>query len=107
MIVQAINKVYDRGSAAAAAAMEEMEDDDLDAFGQDFEEAVDLLDAEDEAPIIRFVNSVISQAVKENASDIHIEPAEKDLIVRFRIDGILYEKNSSTQEITSGHYFST
>ena len=92
MIVQAINKVYDRGSAAAAAAMEEMEDDDLDAFGQDFEEAVDLLDAEDEAPIIRFVNSVISQAVKENASDIHIEPAEKDLIVRFRIDGILYEK---------------
>lgn len=92
MIVQAINKVYDRGSAAAAAAMEEMEDDDLDAFGQDFEEAVDLLDAEDEAPIIRFVNSVISQAVKENASDIHIEPAEKELIVRFRIDGILYEK---------------
>ena len=91
MIVQAINKVYDRGSAAAAA-MEEMEDDDLDAFGQDFEETVDLLDAEDEAPIIRFVNSVISQAVKENASDIHIEPAEKDLIVRFRIDGILYEK---------------
>ena len=91
-IIHAINQVYDRGTAHAAAAMEEMVDDDLDTFAQDFEEAVDLLDSEDEAPIIRLVNSLISQAVKEHASDIHIEPGERELVVRFRIDGILYEK---------------
>ncbi|MED5465567.1 MAG: type II secretion system ATPase GspE [Myxococcota bacterium] len=91
-IMTAINFVYDRGTAHAAAAMEEMSDEDLDTFAMDIEEAVDLLDAEDEAPIIRLVNSLLSQASKESASDIHIEPGERDLVVRFRIDGILYEK---------------
>lgn len=92
-IIEAINQAYDRGTAHAAAAMEEMADEaDLDTFAQDFEEAVDLLDAEDEAPIIRLVNSLISQAIKEHASDIHIEPMERELVVRFRIDGILHEK---------------
>ncbi|RYF09174.1 MAG: type II secretion system protein GspE, partial [Deltaproteobacteria bacterium] len=91
-VVDAINRAYDRGTAHAAAAMEEMSEENLDSFAQDFEEAADLLDAEDEAPIIRLVNSLISQSVKEHASDIHIEPSERDLVVRFRIDGILYEK---------------
>lgn len=91
-IVDAINRCYDRGTAHAAAAMEEMNEENLESFAQDFEEAADLLDAEDEAPIIRLVNSLISQAVKEHASDIHIEPAEREMVVRFRIDGILYEK---------------
>jgi general secretion pathway protein E len=91
-IMDAINRAYDRGTAHAAAAMEEMSEESLDSFAQDFEEAADLLDAEDEAPIIRLVNSLISQSVKEHASDIHIEPGERDLVVRFRIDGILYEK---------------
>lgn len=91
-IIDAINRCYDRGTAHAAAAMEEMSEETLDAFAQDFEETADLLDANDEAPIIRLVNSLISQAVKEHASDIHIEPHERDMIVRFRIDGILYEK---------------
>ncbi len=91
-IITAINHAYDRGTAHAAAAMEEMADEDLDAFAQDFEEAIDLLDSEDEAPIIRLVNSLLSQAIKEHASDIHIEPGERELVVRFRIDGILYEK---------------
>lgn len=91
-IIDAINHAYDRGTAHAAAAMEEMAEEDLDSFAQDIEEAVDLLDAEDEAPIIRLVNSLVSQAVKEHASDIHIEPSERDIAVRFRIDGVLYEK---------------
>jgi general secretion pathway protein E len=92
VVLEAINHAYDRGTAHAAAAMEEMSEEDFETFAQDIEEAVDLLDAEDEAPIIRLVNSLISQAVKEHASDIHIEPGEKDIAVRFRIDGILYEK---------------
>jgi len=92
VIMDAINRAYDRGSAHAAAAMDQLAEENLDTFAQDIEEAVDLLDAEDEAPIIRLVNSLISQSVKEHASDIHIEPGERDLVVRFRIDGILYEK---------------
>ena len=54
-------------------------------------EPEDLLDVSDEAPVIRFVNSLITQGYKERASDIHIEPFETELIVRYRIDGILYE----------------
>ncbi len=92
LIIDTINHAYDRGTAHAAAAMEEMAEEELDSFAQDIEEAVDLLDAEDEAPIIRLVNSLVSQAVKEHASDIHIEPNERDIAVRFRIDGVLYEK---------------
>ena len=92
-ILEAINFAYDRGTAHATAAMEQIEEDDeLQGFAHDIEEAVDLLDSEDEAPIIKLVNSLISQSVKEHASDIHIEPTEKDIVVRFRIDGILYEK---------------
>ena len=91
-IIEAINFTYDRGTAHAAAAMEEMQDEDMAGFAHDVEEAIDLLDSEDEAPIIKLVNSLISQSVKEHASDIHIEPTEKDIAVRFRIDGILYEK---------------
>jgi len=101
VIIDAINHAYDRGTAHAAAAMEEMADDNLDAFAQDFEEAADLLDSEDEAPIIRLVNSLISQAIKEHASDIHIEPGERDISVRFRIDGVLYEKIRPSKRLHS------
>lgn len=100
-IIHAINQVYDRGTAHAAAAMEDLAEEDLDSFAHDFEEAVDLLDSEDEAPIIRLINSVISQSVKEGASDIHIEPAERDIVVRFRIDGILYEKIRAPKRLQS------
>ena len=51
----------------------------------------DLLDADDAAPIIKLVNGLLSQAVKDRASDIHIEPFERDLVVRFRVDGMLYD----------------
>ncbi len=67
---------------------------DIDAGGDDFThglEPADLLDSDDEAPVIRFVNSLITRACKERASDIHIEPFENELVVRYRIDGLLYE----------------
>ena len=51
----------------------------------------DILDAEDEAPIIRFVHSILSQAVRERASDIHVEPFEREVAARFRVDGVLRE----------------
>src|SRR4030095_7688657 len=63
----------------------------LDLIATELEEPRDLLEAGDEAPIIRLVNSLLFQAVKDRASDIHIEPFERDLTVRFRIDGVLYD----------------
>jgi general secretion pathway protein E len=91
-IVDAINKVYDRGTQHAEAAMEELKNEDLSAIESEIEQVIDIIDAEDEAPIIRLVNSILSQATKEHASDIHVEPFERDMSVRFRIDGVLYEK---------------
>ncbi|MFH1810869.1 MAG: type II secretion system ATPase GspE [Pseudomonadota bacterium] len=91
-IIHAINRAYDRATGHAEAAVAELEEESLEAVAQDLEEPQDLLDAtDDEAPIIRLVNSLLSQAVKERASDIHIEPFEREMLVRFRIDGVLYE----------------
>ncbi|MBX9246618.1 Flp pilus assembly complex ATPase component TadA [Actinotalea ferrariae] len=57
---------------------------------------------EDDAPIVRFVNLLVTQAIQDRASDIHIEPTEKDLRVRYRIDGVLHEMQRSPKQIQSG-----
>ena len=86
-VQDAINSVYERSSG------------ELDEFAniaevtgsQDLESVViDLLDTKDSAPVIKLVNTLLFRAVKERASDIHIEPYETELIVRFRVDGALY-----------------
>lgn len=89
-IVNAINAVYNRTTDKGEQVMSEL-DEQMEEIAQDFDEPVDLLDASDEAPIIRLVNSLMFRAVKQKASDIHIEPFERELVVRFRIDGILYD----------------
>jgi general secretion pathway protein E len=90
-IATAINQVYDRGHASAEELAADASED-LDALASEIShEPQDLLDAADDAPIIRLVNSLLQQAVKERASDIHLEPFERDIRVRFRIDDILYE----------------
>ena len=84
---EATNKVFERSENLIKGLEEQAEDYDVDIT-----ETADLLEAgEDEAPVIRFVNSLLFRAVKEKASDIHIEPFEKNTVVRFRIDGRLYE----------------
>ena len=85
----AIGKAYDKAAQTAASVVSEMEDED-DSAG-DLTLEADILDDPNQAPIIRFVNSLLTQAIKDRASDIHIEPFEKELVVRFRIDGVLYE----------------
>jgi general secretion pathway protein E len=90
-IIDAINGVYDRAINEAEKLVDEMEAQDLDSLAHELEEPQDLLDADDEAPIIRLVNSLLFRAAKERASDIHIEPMERELLVRFRIDGVLQE----------------
>ena len=88
-IVDHINKIYGRLRQGAELEHDNKKEEE-DEFGQ-AEELVDILDLNDEAPIIRWVNSLMFQAVKERASDIHIEPGEKDVMVRYRIDGVLRE----------------
>lgn len=83
----AINRVFEKSENLIQGLEEEASEYDVDLA-----ETVDLLEAgEDDAPVIRFVNSLLFRAVKEKASDIHIEPFEKNVLVRFRIDGILYD----------------
>src|SRR5216110_3425419 len=90
-ILDCINSVYDRARNEAEQLVGDLEAGDLDTVAHELEEPQDLLDSSDEAPIIRLVNSLLFRAAKERASDIHIEPQEKDICVRFRVDGVLQE----------------
>ncbi|OGQ16782.1 MAG: type II secretion system protein GspE [Deltaproteobacteria bacterium RBG_16_71_12] len=93
LILLAINSAYDRATAKAEHAVADLEEGPATEIGEEINEPLDLLDVQgdDEAPIIRLVNSLFSQAVKERASDIHIEPFETSMLVRFRVDGVLHE----------------
>jgi len=91
VVADAINRAYDQASGSTAELVSGLDEERLDLITTELDEPKDLLDASDEAPIIRLVNQLIFQAVKDRASDIHIEPFERDLVVRFRIDGILYD----------------
>ena len=95
VVLDSINRVYERGKEMT----EGIEDDSTGISEYDLQEPKDLLEAEDEAPIIRFVNSLLFQAVKEKASDIHLECFEKELSVRFRKDGILHEITSAPKKL--------
>ena len=91
-VMAAINQVYDRGGAGSLdSILEDAADDFASVASELAAEPEDLLDSDDEAPIIRLVDSLMQQAVKERASDIHIEPFEKEIRVRFRVDNVLYE----------------
>jgi len=79
------------GQAADAAADIAVEGDDLATLAQDAAAIDDLLDSRDDAPVVRLINAILLQAVREGASDVHIETEERRLVVRFRIDGVLRE----------------
>jgi len=83
---------YQRSQNQAAQMAEDLSSDvDLARLVDEIPDLGDLMDAEDDAPIIRLINAILSQAVKEQASDIHIETFEDRLSVRYRIDGVLAE----------------
>lgn len=100
VILSAINALYDQAGDNARQLVEDMEDNEFDLM-DDIRETADLLDDTSDAPVIRLVNHMISQAVKAGASDIHIEPFQGSLKIRFRIDGILYERLSPPKGIQS------
>jgi general secretion pathway protein E len=87
-----LQQTYEQGSQMAMHMVGGLDDDiDLLQVAQELPEPSDLLESDDDAPIIRFINAVLTQAVKENASDVHVEPYENRLVVRFRVDGVLQE----------------
>ena len=87
-IDDAINRVYERKDETALAEAKE---------GEEVEELRDLIDMTDEAPVIRWVNNLFYTAVKERASDIHIEPTEDKVIVRYRVDGRLVPRKEANR----------
>jgi general secretion pathway protein E len=89
---QLLQQAYEDQSSQTIESVEGLGDDmDLDSVAQALAEPEDLIENEDDAPIIRLINALFTQAIRENASDIHIEPFESRLVVRFRVDGVLRE----------------
>lgn len=87
-----LSLIYETGSKQSTQIMETMGDDiDLDHAAQALNQPEDLLESDDDAPIIRLINALFTEAIKEQASDIHVEPYENRLVVRFRVDGMLRE----------------
>ncbi|MBA1148454.1 type II secretion system ATPase GspE [Ectothiorhodospiraceae bacterium WFHF3C12] len=87
-----LQQSYETQSGEAMQMMEDMGGDmDLSRIAESMPEPEDLLESEDDAPIIRLINAILTEAIKEDASDIHIEPYEQRMVVRFRVDGVLRE----------------
>ena len=87
---QRLTRLYQSGADAAQRAADELGDDfDLGALVDDIPRNSDLMSGADNVPVIRLINAVLSQAVREKASDIHVEPFEHKVSVRFRVDGVL------------------
>lgn len=89
-IVTAIKTAYDLNRGTAQEFLEEINGEYTDQILSEIEETADLLDETSDAPMIKMVNLLLSGAVKDRASDIHVEPYQTSVKVRYRIDGILY-----------------
>ena len=99
---EALGAAYQHDSSAAMQMVEGLgEDMDLHSLADQIEQTEDLLEQEDDAPIIRLINALLGEAIKENASDIHVETFEKRLIIRFRVDGILREVVQPKRELAA------
>jgi len=100
-IVTAINLAYDMSRSSAKDYFEEMNESSTDDLISKIDETADLLDEASDAPIIKLVNLILSGAIKDRASDIHIEPYSGNLKIRYRIDGVLYDILSMPRRIQS------
>jgi general secretion pathway protein E len=97
-----LTQAYQRDSSEAKQMMEDIGNEvDLYSLADEFTETEDLLENEDDAPIIKMINAMLSEAIKEGASDIHIETFEKALKIRFRVDGVLREVLKPNRKLAS------
>lgn len=100
-IVSAINYAYDMTQDTAEEVMQDMDEEDPERLFSEIEEVGDLLDDTSDSPVIRLVNFMFAQAVRDGASDIHIEPYQNSLKIRQRLDGILYDMFSPPKHAQS------
>ncbi len=98
-ILNAINYSYDMTQTTADVVMQDIDEEDPERLFSEIEEIGDLLDDTSDSPVIRLVNLMFSQAVRDDASDIHIEPYQNSLKVRQRLDGILYDMISPPKHV--------
>ena len=95
-----LRQVYDQSGSRATQLMDDMgEGLDLERLAQEMPETTDLLESNDDAPIIRLINALLTQAIRENASDIHLEAFEEESVVRLRVDGVLRDILSPRREL--------
>ena len=98
---RALARAYEHDASAAMQLAEDLGNLDLAALADQVPQTEDLLEQQDDAPIIRLINAILGEAIKEGASDIHIETFEKRLVVRFRIDGVLREVLEPKRELAT------
>lgn len=101
VIISAINSAYDMTQNTAEEVMQDIDEEDPEALFSEIKETGDLLDDTSDSPVIRLVNLMFSQAVRDKASDIHIEPYQNSLKIRQRLDGILYDMFSPPKHVQS------
>ena len=100
-ILRALNRNVEKQAESSQEFIEEIEENLGETLGANLEPA-DLLDTSDEAPLIRFVNSLITQGYRQRASDVHIEPFENEVAIRYRVDGILYDVLRPPSKVHAG-----
>ncbi len=98
---QLLARAYQRGSSEAMDTLGDLGDFDLSRAASALGEPADLLEAQDDAPIVRLINALLTEAIREDASDIHVETFENRLVVRFRVDGQLREVLEPPRAIAS------
>lgn len=97
-----LEQAYQRNSSETQQLMEDIGNEvDLVSIAEELPGTEDLLESEDDAPIIKLINATLSEAIKEGASDIHIETFEHSLVIRFRVDGVLREVLSPNRKLAS------
>ena len=101
MILEAIETHYGGGSSVMDRMVGKVQDDDLHSLDSDDESTEHIRDMASEAPVIKLVNHIISEAIEKRASDIHLEPFADDLILRYRIDGMLHEFQAPPKKLNS------
>ena len=96
-----LSESYSEKTESSESLVENIHEDvDLDSLVLDLPKTEDLLDDSTDSPVIRLINAILSEAIKDGASDIHIEPYEENMIIRFRTDGILKEKIRPSSRIS-------
>jgi len=97
-----LEQAYQRNASETQQLMEDIGNEvDLFSIAEELPGTEDLLESEDDAPIIKLINATLSEAIKDGASDIHIETFEKQLVIRFRVDGVLREVLSPNRKLAS------